>query len=187
MPGLDVGLFLRHRVFFRRHVYRLRREIRLGLWPVGRIARYRKRLIGSLLAWLVLARRTRETTRRLKIKSMPQFFEKRFGGRGIKRFCVAVIFVFLLPYSASVYKGLTSVCAVLLKVDERVCMVVIALAAAAIVVLGGYAATLRADFVQGIVMLAGVIALIAAVIRCDQVGGLSAGWRPSPRRPKACT
>ena len=144
-----------------------------GLWAV--LPGIGNALIGSLLAWLVLARRTRETTRRLKIKSMPQFFEKRFGGRGIKRFCVAVIFVFLLPYSASVYKGLTSVCAVLLKVDERVCMVVIALAAAAIVVLGGYAATLRADFVQGIVMLAGVIALIAAVIRCDQVGGLSAG------------
>ena len=144
-----------------------------GLWAV--LPGIGNSLIGSLLAWLVLARRTRETTRRLKIKSMPQFFEKRFGGRGIKRFCVAVIFVFLLPYSASVYKGLTSVCAVLLKVDERVCMVVIALAAAAIVVLGGYAATLRADFVQGIVMLAGVIALIAAVIRCDQVGGLSAG------------
>ncbi len=143
-----------------------------GLWAV--LPGIGNALIGSLLAWLVLARRTRETTRRLKIKSMPQFFEKRFGGRGIKRFCVAVIFVFLLPYSASVYKGLTSVCAVLLKVDERVCMVVIALAAAAIVVLGGYAATLRADFVQGIVML-GVIALIAAVIRCDQVGGLSAG------------
>ena len=66
-----------------------------GLWAV--LPGIGNALIGSLLAWLVLARRTRETTRRLKIKSMPQFFEKRFGGRGIKRFCVAVIFVFLLP------------------------------------------------------------------------------------------
>ncbi len=144
-----------------------------GLWAV--LPGIGNAIIGSLLAWLVLAKRTRETTRRLKIKSMPQFFEKRFGGQPMKLFCVAVIFIFLLPYSASVYKGLTSVCAVLLKVDERVCMIVIAVAAAAVVVLGGYAATLKADFIQGLVMLAGVIALIAAVIRCDQVGGLSAG------------
>ncbi len=144
-----------------------------GLWAV--LPGIGNAIIGSLFAWLVLAKRTRETTRRLKIKSMPQFFEKRFGGQPMKLFCVAVIFVFLLPYSASVYKGLTSVCAVLLKVDERVCMIVIAVAAAAIVVLGGYAATLKADFIQGLVMLVGVIALIVAVVRCDQVGGLSAG------------
>lgn len=150
-----------------------------GLWAV--LSGIGNAIIGSLLAWLVLARRTRETTRRLKIKSMPQFFEKRFGGRGIKLFCVAVIFIFLLPYSASVYKGLTSVCAVLLKVDEQVCMAVIALAAAAIVILGGYAATLRADFVQGLVMLGGVILLIAAILRCDQVGGLSAGLEAAAR------
>lgn len=144
-----------------------------GLWAV--LPGIGNAIIGSLFAWLVLAKRTRETTRRLKIKSMPQFFEKRFGGQPMKLFCVAVIFVFLLPYSASVYKGLTSVCAVLLKVDERVCMIVIAVAAAVVVVLGGYAATLKADFIQGLVMLVGVIALIVAVVRCDQVGGLSAG------------
>ncbi len=73
------------------------------------------------------------------------------------------------------YKGLTSVCAVLLGVDERVCMIVIALAAAAVVVLGGYIATLKADFVQGLVMLVGVSALIVAG------GALPAGGRPVRR------
>lgn len=144
-----------------------------GLWGV--LPGIGNAVFGSLLAWLVLARRTRETTRRLKIKSMPQLFEKRFGSQPMKLFCVAVIFVFLLPYSASVYKGLTSVCAVLLKVDERVCMVVIALAAALLVILGGYMATLKADFVQGLIMLFGVGALIVAVVRCRQAGGFTAG------------
>lgn len=144
-----------------------------GIW--GILPGIGNAVIGSLLAWLVLAKRTRETTRRLEIKSMPQFFEQRFGSGKMKLFCVLVIFVFLLPYSASVYKGLTSVCSVLLKVDEQVCMIVIALAAAIIVILGGYAATLKADFVQGLIMLAGVTALIVAVVRCEQVGGLSAG------------
>lgn len=144
-----------------------------GLWGV--LPGIGNAIIGSLLAWLVLAKRTREVARRLKIKSMPQLFEKRFGSTKMKNFAVAVIFIFLVPYSASVYKGLTSVCSVLLGVDETVCMLVIAAASLLIVVLGGYGATLKADFIQGFVMLAGVIALIFAVMKSDTVGGFSAG------------
>ena len=155
---------------------------------MGRIARYRKRPDRLPAGLAGSGQADEETTRRLKIKSMPQFFEKRFGGRGIKRFCVAVIFVFLLPYSASVYKGLTSVCAVLLKVDERVCMVVIALAAAAIVVLGGYAATPAGRFRAGDCHAGGGY-------RPDRGGDpLRPGGRAvrragghHQRRPKACT
>ena len=144
-----------------------------GLWGV--LPGIGNAIIGSLLAWLVLAKRTREVARRLKIKSMPQLFEKRFGSTKMKNFAVAVIFIFLVPYSASVYKGLTSVCSVLLGVDETVCMLVIAAASLLIVVLGGYGATLKADFIQGFVMLAGVIALIFAVMKSDTVGGFSEG------------
>lgn len=144
-----------------------------GLW--GILPGIGNAVIGSLLAWLVLAKRTRETTRRLEIKSMPQLFEKRFKSEKMKTFCVAVIFLFLIPYSASVYKGLTSVCSVLLGVDERVCMIVIAIASLIIVILGGYGATLKADFVQGTVMLVGVICLIIAVMRSQTVGGFSQG------------
>ena len=134
-------------------------------------------VFGSLIAWLVLAKRTREITRRLKIKSMPQFFAARFESEKMKLFAVAVIFIFLLPYSASVYKGLTSVCSVLLQVDETVCMIVIALASAAMVILGGYSAILKADFIQGIVMLVGVITLIFAIMRCEQVNGFANGMQ----------
>lgn len=132
-------------------------------------------VFGSLIAWLVLAKRTREITRRLQIKSMPQFFSLRFKSEPMKLFVVAVIFVFLLPYSASVYKGLTSVCSVLLQVDENICMIVIAIASAVMVVLGGYTAILKADFVQGLIMLGGVGTLIFAIMRCEQVGGVSHG------------
>ena len=132
----------------------------IGLWSI--LPGIGNAIIGSLLAWLVLARRTRETTRRLQIKSMPQFFEQRYQSSGMRLFSCIVIFLFLLPYSASVYKGLTSVCSVLLGVDEQVCMIIIAIAAALILILGGYLATLKADFVQGIIMMFGVAALIVA-------------------------
>ncbi len=145
-----------------------------GLWSI--LPGIGNAVFGSLLAWLVLAKRTRETTRRLKIKSMPQFFEKRYNSQPMKLFVCLVIFVFLLPYSASVYKGLTSVCSVLLGVDEKVCMIIIAVASAVVLVLGGYLATLKADFVQGFVMMVGVAALIVAVVVSPQVGGLQTGW-----------
>ena len=146
---------------------------RFGLWSI--LPGIGNAVFGSLLAWLVLAKRTRDITRRQKIKSMPQFFEKRFGSQRMKMFCVAVIFIFLIPYSASVYKGLTSVCSVLLKVDDTLCMIVIAVASALILILGGYAATLKADFAQGIIMIGGVSLLIFFIVRSQQVGGLAEG------------
>ena len=89
-----------------------------GLWSV--LVGVGNAVFGTLLAWLVLANRTRDITRRHDIKSMPQLFEKRFQSRGMRLFACAVIFVFLIPYSASVYKGLTSVCSVILGIDETV-------------------------------------------------------------------
>lgn len=144
-----------------------------GIW--GILPGIGNAIIGSLLAWLVLAKKTREFTRQHKIKSMPQLFEKRFDSKAMKNFCTAVIFLFLIPYSASVYKGLTSVCSVLLGVDERVCMIVIAVASMLIVILGGYGATLKADFVQGAIMLIGVVLLIISVMKSDTVGGFTQG------------
>lgn len=144
-----------------------------GLWSV--LVGVGNAVFGSLLAWLVLANRTRAVTRRFDIKSMPQLFEKRFGSPVMRLFACAVIFVFLIPYSASVYKGLTSVCSVILGIDEVVCMIIIAIASALLLVLGGYMATLKADFVQGFVMMIGVSALIVLVVLSPQVGGLSNG------------
>lgn len=146
-----------------------------GLWSI--FAGIGNAVIGSLLAWLVLAKRTREVTNRLKITTMPQLFETRYQSSRMKTFSAAVIFIFLLPYSASVYKGLSSVCSVLLGFDERVCMIIIAIASAVVLVLGGYLATLKADFVQGFVMMFGVSALIIAVVKSPTVGGLSNGWQ----------
>ena len=96
-----------------------------GLWSV--LVGVGNAVFGTLLAWLVLAERTRVLTRRWQIKSMPQLFEMRFKSPGMRLFSCIVIFVFLIPYSASVYKGLTSVCSVILGVDEQICMIIIAI------------------------------------------------------------
>lgn len=145
--------------------------LKYGLW--GILAGIGNCIFGSWLAWKVLARRTRDTAARLKLKTLPDFLEKRYGSKAMKTFASVIIFVFLVPYSASVYKGLASVAEVLLDVDVNICMIVIAVVALLLLVLGGYLVQARADFVQGIVMMIGVTLLIVFVIRCDKVGGFA--------------
>ena len=141
-----------------------------GLWGVA--AGIGNAVFGSWLAWKMLARRTRDVSARLKIKTMPQFFGYRYGSNSIKLFACVVIFIFLIPYSASVYKGLASVADVLLGIDYQVCMIIIAVVAALLLVLGGYLAQARADFIQGIIMMIGISHLLFFVIRCERLAVL---------------
>ncbi|MBQ4627104.1 MAG: sodium:solute symporter family protein [Clostridia bacterium] len=140
-----------------------------ALW--GILAGLGNAVFGSWLAWKVLARRTRDASARLKIKTMPQFLEKRYSSEKMRLFACLVIFIFLIPYSASVYKGLASVADVLLGIDVEICMIIIAVVAAVLLLFGGYLVQARADFMQGIVMMFGVALLIVCVVRCKAVGG----------------
>ena len=64
-------------------------------------------LLGSLLAWIVLGRRTRIMTQSLGAKTMPEYFEKRWNSKGLKVAAAVIVFIFLIPYTASVYNGLS--------------------------------------------------------------------------------
>ena len=140
-----------------------------GLW--GILAGLGNAVFGSWLAWKVLARRTRDVSYRLKLKTMPQYLEKRYSSETMRLFACIIIFIFLIPYSASVYKGLASVAEVVLGINVEICMIIIAVVAALLLVFGGYLVQARADFMQGIVMMLGITLLIVCVIRCDAVGG----------------
>ncbi|NMP38300.1 MAG: sodium:solute symporter family protein [Clostridiales bacterium] len=142
-----------------------------GLWGIA--AGIGNAVFGAYLAWKLLARKTRDISGRLKIKTMPEFFEKRYGSAKLKTFAAIVIFVFLVPYSASVYKGIASVAEVLLGIPNSVCMIIIAVMAMLLLVLGGYLVQARADFFQGIVMMGGVTLLIIYVIKSGPVGGFA--------------
>ncbi|MDR2525526.1 MAG: sodium:solute symporter family protein [Oscillospiraceae bacterium] len=142
-----------------------------GLWGV--LAGLGNVLFGSLLAWLVLARRTRKIAAELNLHTMPEFLEKRYGSRAMKFFACLVIFVFLVPYSASVYKGLASIAQVLLGVGDMTFMIIIAALAALLLLFGGYLVQARADFIQGLIMMAGVALLIYFVLKSKPVGGFA--------------
>ena len=130
-------------------------------------------VLGCLLAWLLAAKRTRKMTHKMKAKTMPEFFEARYMSKPMKIFAACVIFLFLVPYSAAVYKGLGSMFNTIFPaVSVNYCMLIIAVLTATYLVLGGYVATAYTDFVQGIVMIAGVFAMVFAVLKTDAVGGM---------------
>ena len=130
-------------------------------------------VLGCLLSWLLFANRTRKMTKKLEAKTMSEYFEKRYNAKGMKILAAVIIFVFLVPYSAAVYKGLGSLfSAVFPGVETWVWMLIIACLTAIYLVVGGYVATAYNDLIQGIVMLVGVVCLIVAVLSHDNVGGL---------------
>lgn len=122
-------------------------------------------LLGSLLAWAVLGRRTRVMTQHLDSATMPQFFEKRFGSRALKLASSAIIFVFLIPYTASLYNGLSRLFGMAFNIDYSVCVIVMAVLTGIYVIAGGYMATAINDFIQGLIMIVGIVAVIAAVLK----------------------
>ena len=121
-------------------------------------------IIGSLLAWVVLGRRTRIMSQHLDSATMPQYFGKRFGSNPLKIGASVIIFIFLIPYTASLYNGLSRLFGMAFNIDYSVCIIIMATLTAIYVIAGGYMATAINDFIQGIIMLFGIVAVIAAVI-----------------------
>ncbi|MBE7021338.1 MAG: sodium:solute symporter [Ruminococcaceae bacterium] len=131
-------------------------------------------VLGCLLSWLLFANKTRKMTKKLNARTMPDFFEKRYDSKGLKILAAVIIFVFLVPYSAAVYKGLSSLFgAIFPGVETWVWMLIIACLTAVYLVAGGYIATAYTDLIQGIIMIVGVVCLICAVLGHKSVGGIS--------------
>lgn len=129
--------------------------------------------IGSLLAWSILGRRTRIMTQAISSKTMPDFFGTRFESKGLKIAASVITFTFLIPYTASLYNGLSRLFSMAFNgVDYAVCVIIMAVLTGIYVTVGGYMATAINDFIQGIIMLIGIVAVIGAVLHDN--GGLNA-------------
>jgi len=121
-------------------------------------------VIGSLIAWVVLGRRTRVMTKHLSASTMPDFFGKRYQSNSLRIVAAAISFIFLIPYTASVYNGLSRLFGMAFDIPYAVCVIAMAVLTGVYVVLGGYMATAINDFIQGIIMLFGIVAVIVAVL-----------------------
>ncbi len=126
-------------------------------------------IIGSLIAWLVLAKRTKNMTQRLQAKTMPEFFEKRYNSKNLKLACAIITFIFLIPYSASVYNGLSSLFEIVFGIEGWIIMIALAILTAIYLFFGGYFATALSDFIQGIIMLIGVAIMVVSFLNSAEV------------------
>ena len=79
--------------------------------------------IGSLLAWVVLGRRTRVMSQHLGSKTMPDFFGERFESKALKITASAIVFIFLVPYTASVYNGLSRLFGMAFNIPYTACVI----------------------------------------------------------------
>ena len=120
--------------------------------------------LGSLLAWVVLGRRTRIMTQHLNSATMPEFFGSRFNSNALKIGSSVITFIFLIPYTASLYNGLSRLFGMAFQIDYTICIVIMAVLTGIYVIAGGYMATAINDFIQGIIMLVGIVVIIGAVL-----------------------
>ena len=127
-------------------------------------------VIGSLLAWILLGRRTKLMTQHIESRTMPDFFGTRFADQGLRVVASVIAFVFLIPYTAGVYKGISTLFEMGFGIPYEYCVVIMAILTAVYVILGGYKATAMNDFIQGVIMMFGIVAVIVAVLNVQ--GGL---------------
>ncbi|MDR2618910.1 MAG: sodium:solute symporter family protein [Treponema sp.] len=120
-------------------------------------------VIGAGAAWLVLARRTRRMTQNLETMTMPEFLQERYGARHLKPIAASIIFFFLLPYSASVFKGLGHLFEKVFGIPYDVALLVMIAFTGVYLILGGYFAIAITDFIQGIIMFAGAALMIGVL------------------------
>ncbi|MBQ5578945.1 MAG: sodium:solute symporter, partial [Prevotella sp.] len=138
-------------------------------------------IIGSLLAWIMLGRRTKLMTQHIDSRTMPDFFGTRFDSQGLRVVASIIAFVFLIPYTAGVYKGISTLFEMGFGIPYEYCVVIMAIFTAVYVILGGYKATAMNDFIQGIIMLFGIVTVIAVVLNSQ--GGLTSAIQKMAEMP----
>lgn len=141
-------------------------------------------IIGSLLAWIVLGRRTKLMTQHIQSRTMPDFFGTRYGSEGLRVVASIIAFVFLIPYTAGVYMGISKLFEMGFGIPYSYCAIIMACLTAVYVILGGYKATAINDFIQGIIMLFGITTVIFVVLQ-HQGGLVEAVHRMAEQVPTA--
>lgn len=122
-------------------------------------------LIGVFLVWILLAWRVKQQTTQLNVSTMTEFFEKRYHSRTLKILSSIVIFIFLIPYSAAVFMGLSYLFEVSLGIPFLYVLIAMGFFTAFYVTLGGYRSMALLDAFFGIIMIVSVIVLIAFTLK----------------------
>lgn len=128
-------------------------------------------LIGTLLVWVLLGNKVKEVTVKLDVHTMPEYLEARYNSQFFKTYAAIAIFVFLVPYTAAVFMGLSYLFEATFGLPYWMMLAFMGVFTGVYLVMGGYKSMTMVDFIFGIIMLFGVGALLASTI--TKGGGLS--------------
>lgn len=127
-------------------------------------------VVGVLGVWGLLGDRIRRMSVELRVTTMPEFLEKRYGSPALKLVASVAVFVFLVPYSAAVFIGLSYLFKAYFGFGFATALLVMGLFTAFYLVLGGYKSMTMIDVVFGLVMCVGSAVLLASTV--GKAGGL---------------
>ena len=117
-------------------------------------------IVGCLLAWWILGSRTRTMTAKLNAMTMPDFLASRYNCQFLKTLSALIVFIFLVPYSASVYTGLGYLIGENFNVSYNFVLAFLAVLTGVYIIMGGYLALTITDFIRGIIELFGVLVMV---------------------------
>ena len=128
-------------------------------------------LIGVLCVWGIFGWLIKQASIKYNVATLSEFLEKRYDSRKFKLLASLVIFIFLIPYSAAVFMGLSYLFTSNFAIKYEYALVFMGLFTAIYLVLGGYKSMAMIDLIFGIIMTAGVIILLFSTV--DKGGGIS--------------
>lgn len=127
--------------------------------------------IGVLGVWLILGNRIKNTTIEYNVSTMPGFLEARYNSHFLKTFTSIAIFVFMIPYTAAVFMGLSYLFEVIFSISYIYVLLSMGVFTGVYLVLGGYKSMAIIDVFFGMIMTVSVIVLLSFTLH--EGGGLS--------------
>lgn len=137
-----------------------------GLW----IALFNA-LVGVLIVWGVFGWRIKQISVKYKVSTMCEYLEKRYDSPFLKLSGAVVIFIFMIPYSAAVFMGLSYLFTSNFNLEYWHALFFIGIFTASYIVLGGYKSMAMIDLIFGIIMTVGVIILYFSTVH--EGGGMT--------------
>ena len=131
-----------------------------GLWVA-----FFNAMVGVLAVWLIMGWRVKKVSVEMGVQTMSEFLEKRYGSKLFKLLASIVIFIFMVPYSAAVFMGLSYLFTVSFGIDYGWALVFMGSFTAIYIVLGGYKSMALIDMLFGIIMVIGVIILMVFTVK----------------------
>ncbi len=131
-----------------------------GLWIA-----FFNALVGVLGVWAIFGWRIKKMSMEFGVSTMSEFLEKRYNSRLFKMLSAIVIFVFMIPYSAAVFMGLSYLFTSNFEIDYVYALLFMGILTAVYIGLGGYKSMAIIDMVFGIIMTVGVIILYFSTIK----------------------